>query len=331
MVAESAEMRTALAEIDTIAPFNTSVLITGETGTGKELAARRLHARSRRSHSPFVALNCAAVPESLLEDELFGHVRGAFTGAGEDRAGRFEQADGGTLFLDEIGDMPPSLQAKLLRVLQEREFERLGAARTVRVDVRVVAATSADLEQRIRQGLFRLDLYYRLNVVRIDLPPLRQRPADVPAIADAVLGRFCREAGLPSKTLAAETVATLMAYDWPGNVRQLRNTLERAAAMSGAADTIYPEDLPAEVRRSAVQPPDQPADTTTVCESRPDGVPLDAVLENVERRLLLDALRRTNGNKLQAARSLGIKRTTFAARLKRLQTLDASSPPAART
>jgi two-component system, NtrC family, response regulator AtoC len=313
MVADSPAMRDVLSMIDAVAPYNTSVLVTGETGTGKELVARRLHAYSARADRPFVALNCAAVPEQLLEDELFGHVRGAFTGAQEARIGRFEQADGGTLLLDEVGDMSLPLQAKFLRVLQEREFERLGSGKTVKVDVRIVAATSADLERRINQGAFRPDLYYRLNVVRVDLPPLRARPGDIPILAESLLKRFCVEAGLPAKRLASAALTTLAAYDWPGNVRQLRNAMERAAAITGPAIEIHPDDLPEEIRRSrpTMAPPAQ--------DGPPRDAPIDAVLRDFERGLLTDALERAGGNKVRAARLLGMKRTTFMARLRRVQ------------
>ena len=194
-------MRKLFEQVTAIAPFNTTVLITGETGTGKEMVARAIHQKSPRAGRASVALNCAAVPEQLLEDELFGHVKGAFTGAQGAREGRFEQADGGTLFLDEIADMSLPLQSKLLRVLQEREFERLGSSRTIKVDVRIVAATSADLEQRIEQGLFRSDLFYRLNVVHLRLPPLRDRKEDIQPLAIHLLSRFCANAGLPEKTI----------------------------------------------------------------------------------------------------------------------------------
>ncbi len=319
---ESAAIRQLLDQTDRVAPFNASVLVVGETGTGKELVARRLHHRSPRATKQFVAINCAAVPEQLLEDELFGHVRGAFTGAQDAREGRFEQAHQGTLFLDEIGEMGLSLQAKLLRVLQERQFERLGSSRTLQVDVRVIAATSADLDQRIRLGSFRADLYYRLNVIRLELPPLRARQTDVALLGQAFLDEFCEQTRLPRKVLAPDTIAALSSYDWPGNVRQLRNAMERAAAMTGTETVVGAADLPCEIVRGPTMPASRPPMPAGPRAAAVDLVPLDAVLKDVERRLLLDALEKTGGNKLQAARLLGVKRTTFAARLRRAQLAD---------
>ena len=326
IVAESQLMRALLNQATSIAPFNTTVLVTGETGTGKELIARAIHQHSPRGSRPLVALNCAAIPEQLLEDELFGHVKGAFTGAHNARAGRFEQADGGTLFLDEIGDMSLSLQAKLLRVLQEREFEKLGSSRTTKVDVRIVAATSADLGKRVSEGSFRPDLYYRLNVVHLRLPALRLRKEDVHPLAQQLLLRFCTSAGLPAKTIAAEVWQILTSYYWPGNVRQLQNAMERAAALSGTRLEIQLGDLPEEVRgeaeiglsRAAARGSNVGA---AIPSSIPDeGLSYDAVVATVERELLLKSLKKTGGNKVRAAKLLHMKRTTFAEKLKRLQT-----------
>ncbi len=333
LVAESAVMQNVLRQANAIAPFNTTVLITGETGTGKELVARTIHQNSPRGHRPLVALNCAAIPEQLLEDELFGHVKGAFTGAHSARVGRFEQADGGTLFLDEIGDMSLALQAKLLRVLQEREFEKLGSSRTTKVDVRIVAATSADLEKRVRDGHFRPDLYYRLNVVHLRLPSLRQRREDIKPLAQRLLARFCLSAGLPMKSIAPEVWDVLHSYYWPGNVRQLQNAMERAAALSGAQAEVQPFDLPEEVRGGAefgISTPLADLNLPVAHEVSPAGIPAaipdeglsyEAVVATVERELLLKSLKKTGGNKVQAAKLLQMKRTTFAEKLKRLQTL----------
>ncbi|HEX8353939.1 MAG TPA: sigma-54 dependent transcriptional regulator, partial [Pyrinomonadaceae bacterium] len=268
---------------------------------------------------------CAALQENLLESELFGHEKGAFTGADKQRVGRFEQADGGTLFLDEIGDMSLPLQSKLLRVLQEREFEKLGSSRTVKVDVRVVAATSADLQRRIDEGAFRPDLYYRLNVVHLRLPPLRERREDVRPLAEHLLTKFCAGVGLPPKSVSEEAWEALAAYRWPGNVRQLQNAVERAAVLTGGATEIQLQDLPEEVReafaaeggpgaatnaglKAGRQPPDIPD----------DGVDFDAVVTKVERDLLLQSLAKAGGNKMRAAQLLGMKRTTFVEKLKRL-------------
>ena len=331
LVVHSAKMRKLYEQAKTIAPFNTTVLITGESGTGKELIARTIHEHSNRRHRNFVALNCSAIPDHLLEAELFGHVKGAFTGAQTAREGRFEYANGGTLFLDEIGEMSLSLQAKLLRVLQEREFEKLGSSRTVSVDVRILAATSADLEQKIKDGSFRLDLYYRLNVVHLRVAPLRERKEAIRPLAEQLLARFCANAGLPPKQIDEGVLNSLQAYHWPGNVRQLQNAMECAAAFSGAADTIYVWDLPEEIRAASISHTHGElapvasigfgVDTALLTQqSLPvEGVSLDAVVTNIERELLLRSLNQTGGNKMQAAKLLKMKRTTFVEKLKRLQ------------
>ena len=313
-------MQKLLEQVRASAPFQTTVLVTGETGAGKEVIARAIHNLSPRSGKPLVALNCAAVPEQLLEDELFGHVKGAFTGAQTARVGRFEQAEGGTLFLDEIGDMSLPLQAKLLRVLQEREYERLGSSHTVKADVRVVAATSADLTRRIDEGTFRPDLFYRLNVVHLSLPPLRARREDVRPLAEHLLAKFCADVGLPPKSISEEAWGALAAYSWPGNVRQLQNVVERAAVLTGALTDIHLQDLPEEVREAS--PAGRVHVETTASGPEPDmpddGVNFDAVVEKVERELLMQSLAKAGGNKMRAAQLLGMKRTTFVEKLKRL-------------
>jgi DNA-binding NtrC family response regulator len=321
IIAESAPMKKLLRQISIIARYNSTVLITGETGAGKELVARSVHEQSERRKRPFVALNCAAVPEQLLEDELFGHVKGAFTGAQNAREGRFEQADGGTLFLDEIGDMSLPLQSKLLRVLQEREFEKLGSSRTIKVDVRILAATSADLERRMAEGSFRPDLFYRLNVMHVRLPPLRERVADIRPLAQSFLSRFCASVGLAPKKVSEDVWQVLEAYRWPGNVRQLQNAMERAAILSGDAATLTIEDLPEEVRAGAalVVPQNSSALSLANGEIPDEGLNFDAVVTNIERELLLGALNKTGGNKMRAAKLLNMKRTTFHESLKRLQ------------
>ncbi len=320
IIARSAIMLLLLEHVRTVAPFKINVLITGETGSGKELIARAVHQLSPRDKKPFVALNCAAVPEQLLEDELFGHVKGAFTGAQNDRKGRFEQADGGTLFLDEIGDMNLALQAKLLRILQESEFEKLGSSQTIKVDVRVVAATSARLETKIADGSFRADLYHRLNVTHLHVPPLRERPDDIISLAEGLLDRFCQTSGLPPKTIAPEIFHALISYDFPGNVRQLQNSMERAAVFSGMESEVRFEHLPEELtHQTALFQIPSGGDANIVPAQIPDeGIDFSNYVSQVERDLLLRTLDKTGGNKMQAARLLNMKRTTLVEKIKRL-------------
>jgi len=265
--------------------------------------ARSIHAASGRAQVPLVSVNCSALPESLLEAELFGHVKGAFTGATNHRVGRFEQANRGTIFLDEIGDMPFSLQSKLLRVLQEREFQRLGSSETVRVDVRVIAATHADLKSLIEQGKFREDLYYRLNVVPISMPPLRERASDVRILVRHFIDKICREEAIPLKRISNETLNRLAQHDWPGNVRELENAVENAVVLSGERPDLFPGDFPLPRRNIAV--PDQ-------------GLDFESTVGGIERNILEQALKKTRGNKKLAAEMLGLKRTTLSAKLKSL-------------
>ncbi len=255
IVGRSRVMRDLFQLLETVASTSSTILVTGETGTGKELVALAIHHNSPRRANRFVAINCSAIPETLLEAELFGHVRGAFTGAVENRAGRFEQANRGTLFLDEIGTMSTALQMKLLRALQQREFERVGDSHTVRVDVRVIAATNSDLTRMVADGRFREDLYYRLNVIPVKLPPLRDRKEDVPLLVSHFLERFCREMAppRPQMTVSQQAMRRLMAFGWPGNVRQLENALERAVALGAGRTQIDVADLPPEVQE-AVEP-----------------------------------------------------------------------------
>ena len=314
LVGRSRQMRELFELLETVAASTSTVLVTGETGTGKELAARAIHHNSRRRTHRFVALNCSAVPETLLEAELFGHVRGAYTGAVANRAGRFEIADRGTLFLDEVGTMSVALQAKLLRVLQERELERLGDTRTIKIDVRVIAATNADLPQLVQDGLFREDLYYRLNVIPIDLPPLRERREDIPLLVRHFVNRLSQQQ-TPARevTVTQEAMRRMMAYGWPGNVRQLENAVERALALGGERTQIDVEDLPPELQNSAAL--EQPVAVTL-----PDGgVDLPAFIANIERGLISQALNETDGNKQRAARLLGLKRTTLVEKVRRLR------------
>lgn len=294
-----------------------TVLITGETGTGKEMAARAIHMAGPRGRLPMVSVCCSALPENLLEAELFGHVRGAFTGAINQRIGRFEQAHGSTLFLDEIGDMPLELQAKLLRVLQEREFQRLGSSETVRVDVRVVAATNVDLFERVCQGRFREDLYYRLNVVPVHLPPLRARAGDVAALTHHFMQKICRAEDLPQRQISRESICRLTAYSWPGNVRQLENAVERAIVLSGERTVLYPADFPLEGGSSGAITERGKAHFVQVPD---DGLDFEQTVGQIARSILEQALHKTNGNKKLAADLLRLKRTTLAAKLRSLET-----------
>jgi transcriptional regulator with GAF, ATPase, and Fis domain len=317
LVGQSAALRQVVHIIEMVGCRRATVLITGETGTGKELAATALHLAGPRRQAPFVALNCSAIPEHLLESELFGHVRGAFTGAVQSRAGRFEQAHRGTLFLDEIGDLPLDLQAKLLRVLQEREFQRLGSSETLRVDVRVVAATNCDLTRRIEEGRFREDLFYRLNVVPIQMPTLRERPQDIPLLAGHFVDKICRLEGLPPKRLTAEALTRLALHTWPGNVRELENAIEMAVVLSGDRTFLGPEDFPEPQRRS-IGPAGAGLPGRLV--SVPDGgLDFEETLASIERSILSQALEKTGGNKKAAARMLGLKRTTLSAKIRSLE------------
>ncbi len=298
----------------TVAETASTVLITGETGTGKELAARAIHDASPRSHQRFVAVNCGAMPEGLLEAELFGHVRGAFTGAVANRQGRIEQANRGTLFLDEVGTMSQALQTRLLRVLQSREFERVGDSQTTRVDVRVIAATNSDLQKMVAEGSFREDLFYRLNVIPVRIPALRERRADIPLLAQHFLDRFTQATpGRGRVTLTQDAQQALMSYGWPGNVRQLENFMERIFALSPGRTQLGASDLPDEVRQAYV-PVD--ADELVIPD---EGVDLTLLVADFERSLIRRALERTDGNKRQAADLLRVKRTTLIEKLKRLE------------
>jgi len=313
MIGISAGMREVFELIEIVARSNSTVLVTGETGTGKELVARELHRRSRRANQAFVGLNCAAIPETLLEDELFGHVKGAFTGANSARAGRFEQAQHGTLFLDEIGCINLQIQAKLLRVLQEREIERLGDSKTIKCDVRIIAATSADLEGMIDENTFRRDLYYRLNVIPIRMPPLRSRPEDIPPLVDHFVRKYSDEAGFGEQAVSHLAIKRLMSFDWPGNVRELENAIERAVVLSRGRGEILPTDLPAEVVGERIP------DLISQIRVPEGGINLEDVLASVERELLRQSLHMASGNQSQAAELLGLKRTTFLDKMKRLK------------
>jgi len=320
LIGESHEMRQVCHIIGLVGGRRATVLITGETGTGKELAARAVHLASPRRRAPWVAVNCSALPDNLLEAELFGHVKGAFTGAIHNRVGRFEEAQGGTLFLDEIGDLALDLQAKLLRVVQEREFQRLGSSETVRLDLRIVAATNCDLLRRVGEGRFREDLYYRLNVVPLHLPPLRQRPADVPVLARHFVQKICRFEQLPSKTLAPEAVARLSGCSWPGNVRQLENAVEMAVALSGHRELLTAGDFPLPAPALAAAPGAGGAPLVSVPDQ---GMDYEHTLAVIERSILEQALEKTGGNKKAAADMLRLKRTTLSAKVRSLASMTA--------
>ena len=315
LIGRSRVMRNLFDLLETVAPTASTVLITGETGTGKELAARAIHYNSPRKMHRFVAINCGAIPETLLEAELFGHVRGAFTGAIESRPGRIEQAQKGTLFLDEVSTMSAALQAKLLRVLQERELERIGDTRQIKIDVRVVAATNSDLTQRVADGEFREDLFYRLNVIPVILPPLRDHREDIPLLTQHFLQRIGRELvpPRPQVELSQETTRQLMAYHWPGNIRQLENVLERALTLSQGRSQLDVGDLPQELQAA-------PNSLASVQFTVPDdGLDFKSYIHDLERDVIQQALKKSGDNKRRAADLLQLKRTTLIEKMKRLQ------------
>jgi two-component system response regulator HydG len=301
MIGESPAMRQLLSEIAMIAPSDATVLILGDSGTGKERVARALHASSTRRDKPLVTLNCAALNEALLESELFGHEKGAFTGADKRREGRFIEADGGTLFLDEIGDISPMMQVRLLRVIQEREVQRVGSNHTLKVDVRLIAATHRDLAEEVNAGRFRQDLYYRLNVVAIETPDLRQRREDIPLLAKHFLRRFAERNCKAIKGFTPQAMDLLIHYNWPGNIRELENAIERAVVLL-SGEYITGRELPLAI---ASQPTPQRQEQRI------------QPLVEVEKELILAALEKTGGNKTEAARQLGITRKTLLAKISR--------------
>jgi DNA-binding NtrC family response regulator len=312
LVGRDSTMQQLFQTLEMVAPMNSTVLIQGETGTGKELVARTIHHHSPRADQRFVAFNAAAIPEGLVEAELFGHVKGAFTGAVSARVGRFELAHRGTLFIDEVSSMPLPLQAKLLRALQEREVERVGDSKPMKLDIRVIAATNADLRKLVKEGTFREDLFYRLSVIPVTLPPLRARRGDIPLLAQHMIKKSCRENNIQQKPLTQEALRLLMAYHWPGNVRQFENAMEHAVAMSLTAAEIGPEALPDEIRKptetgfnAAIAIPDE-------------GIDFSSIVSKLERDLIMRCLEKTGGNKRQAARLLNLSRTTFIDKLQRL-------------
>jgi len=313
IVARSAKMQEVLALAERVAATNSTVLLGGESGVGKDLIARAIHEKSRRASGPFIKINSTAIPENLLESELFGYEKGAFTGATSSKPGKFELADKGTLFLDEIGDVPPATQVKLLRVLQEREFERLGGTKTIKVDVRLVAATNRDLRAALEEGTFREDLYYRLNVVPIDIAPLREHKEDIPDLVNLFISRFAGElgnqdSGKKISGLAPDAMPVLMAHHWPGNVRELQNVIERACALAAG-----PQLTAADIRLDSRSKP---------AESSNGFLPEGQTLEQWEDEMIREALRRANGNKSQAARLLGLSRNALRYRLSKIGIAD---------
>jgi DNA-binding NtrC family response regulator len=304
IIGKSSPMQEVYKLIGRVANSDTTVLITGESGTGKELVARTLHRNSMRSDEPFITVNCAALPETLLESELFGHEKGAFTGAMARRQGRFEQANKGTIFLDEIGEMSPATQKKLLRVLQERSFERVGGNVTVKVDVRVLAATNRDLERAVATGAFREDLYYRLNVINIHMPPLRERREDIPLLIEHFLSRRRHRDGDTPARIAYKALDLLVDYDWPGNVRQLENTIERATVLSqDGLITLNHVSLPTNEREQL------PLLHTAMNELLQHGYRLEEILDTVRREVVQAALQRHEGDRAAAARALGVEQS----------------------
>jgi DNA-binding NtrC family response regulator len=312
IIGHDRQMQRVFDMIDSVADTKATILITGESGSGKSLVARALHRRSGRRDKPFIEVACGALPETLLESELFGHTAGAFTGATADRLGKFMQADGGTIFLDEISTASPAMQVKLLRVLQEFEFEQVGGAKTYKVDARLVLATNEDLAQRVAEGTFRQDLYYRVNVINLTLPPLRDRIADIPLLANSFLVKAKEMSGRTVESISDEALAVLQRYPWPGNVRELQNVIERAVLL-GKGRQISPEDFPTEITGGA----------TTV--ATPLGLrTLKEALEAPERRIILDALEANHWNRNETADVLGINRTTLYKKMKRLGIDDAT-------
>jgi DNA-binding NtrC family response regulator len=311
LIGESPAMLKVIDQIRLIAPRRSTVLISGETGTGKEVVTRAIHQASGRGQRELVAFNCGALPETLVEAELFGHAKGAFTGALNQRIGRFEQANHGTIFLDEIGDLPIDLQSKLLRVLQEREFQRLGGTETVKVDVRVIAATNVDLAEAVKNKRFREDLYYRLNVLAIELPPLRQRAGDISPLLSHFIDKLCQKEGMPIKVASSAVIERLSQYSWPGNVRQLEHATETAIVMSGERRVLQPADFQLQDKREEPSFQSYPP--------LPDeGLDFNELISRIERNLLSQALEKCGGNKSRAAGILRMKRSTLVSKVKTL-------------
>jgi len=314
IIGHSPAMQQVFSRLDKIVHTDSTILILGESGTGKELVARAIHFNGSRRDKPFVAINCGAIPADLLESELFGHVRGAFTGAVSDKPGKFEQADGGTVFLDEIGTMPQHLQMKLLRVLQEQEVERVGGSKRTKLNVRVISATNAELEKEIKNGRFREDLYYRLNVIPIHLPPVRNRREDIPLLVRHFLQQTCSEMSRPLMSVSPEAMQAMEEYDWPGNVREMQNIIERSIALSDS-ERIEKKDLPADIgggENASEQQPVHPLVTE-------QGIDMPGTINAIEAKMIRDAMDLAGGVKARAATLLNINRTTLVEKIKRLK------------
>jgi len=310
IIGESDKIKSVFELIDKVADSDSTVVVYGETGTGKELVARALHQHSFRSNKPLVPINCGAIPENLLESELFGHVRGAFTGATATKAGKFDLANGGTIFLDEIGDMSAGLQVKILRVLERKEFEQVGGSRTTRVDVRIIAATHRDLEEAVEKGVFREDLFYRIHVIPITLPPLRERTSDIPKLVWHFLKEFNREKKQNVEGISDEAMEIMTTYNWPGNVRELRNVIERVVILKGKGE-ITPHDLPRRLTKTngKVVLPGMVLSEEGLC--------LNTAVSEFEKALILQSLEKTNWVKNEAAKLLQLNRTTLVEKIKK--------------
>lgn len=316
LLGKSESMQRILHIIEQVAPTRSTVLITGETGTGKDQVAQEIHEQSRRNNKPLIKVDCASLPESLLESELFGHVKGSFTGAIKDRKGRFELADGGTIFLNEIGEMSASAQQRLLRILQDSELERVGSSTTIKVDVRVIAATNKDLQQSIAEKKFREDLYYRLRVIQIHIPPLRERKEDIPILAQAFLKRYSDETGKELLEFDQDVMQLFFSYPWPGNVRELQHTVEHAAIFA-MGNKVTLNEIPAEIKEYRVHPANRD-DVQMPDLSRHILIPIGATLEEAELEIIRKTLETTNGNKEEVARILGLSRSSLYRRLPKL-------------
>jgi len=319
LIGSSSKMQEVFSLIDKIADTDSTVLLTGESGTGKELVAKIIHYKSSRSEKNFVPINCGAIPKDLLESELFGHEKGAFTGAISTRIGRFELANGGTLFLDEVGELAPELQVKLLRVLQEKEFERVGGMKTIKVDVRIIAATNRDLESLVEEGRFREDLYYRLNVIPIKLPPLRERKDDIPLLVEHFIEKHATRKNRLRPEITPEIMNAFMEYDWPGNVRELENIIERLSILASGRKVEF-SDLPDRFKMMCKGKSDSAeiqSDLLQTIELSSKGIDLNKIIDEIETKLILQALEMTGGNKTKAARLLGLNRTTLIEKIKK--------------